>query len=164
MEKLPIALIKADEKGNVVSGEGRVRVAPEVNPLDAPEGSFDSVRGILTLSIPGHEPMQITGLPTISGMGTGPAGAGGKEGDRGLDGIMGSHGLRGEAGCPGPRGAQGEAGRQGPRGIRGPAGPQGMTGGTGPAGLDGSIQVFIQDEDPAKDGRRLLPGAIWVRP
>lgn len=164
MQKLPIDLIQAKEKGNIVAEEGRVRAVEVVNDVKAPNGSFDAVRGILTLTIPGYDTIQISGLATATSMGTGPAGSDGKEGERGLDGIMGSHGLRGEGGCPGPRGAQGDPGRQGPRGLRGPAGPTGTTGMTGPAGLDGSVQVFIQEEDPAKDGRMLMPGALWVRP
>ena len=67
-------------------------------------------------------------IPTVFGLGTGPAGP---IGPQGVPGPQGPQGDVGPAGSPGPQGIQGVPGSTGPQGVPGPQGPQGIQGATG---------------------------------
>jgi hypothetical protein len=70
---------------------------------------------------------------------TGPAGAQGPQGERGLTGDGGAQGERGPTGDGGAQGERGPTGDTGATGTQGAAGANGPTGPTGPIGPIGPI-------------------------
>lgn len=68
-------------------------------------------------------------IPTVFGLGTGPAGPQGPKGDTGSQGPKGDVGPTGGPGAQGIQGAQGNPGPEGPQGPQGPQGIQGASGG-----------------------------------
>ena len=86
-------------------------------------------------------------IPTVFGIGTGPAGPQGPQGIPGSTGPKGDVGPAGPVGPQGPVGAQGVAGPKGDIGPQGPQGPKGASGGTfADAPADGN-QYARQDNE-----------------
>lgn len=128
-------------------------------------GSFDNTSGVLTLELKNGEKLEITGFLTNSSIGTGPVGPTGPSGRDGRDGLNGIDGLKGATGSQGPAGRPGVQGPKGDIGFPGPTGPTGPAGPAGDKGDDGTVQIWIQEEDPANTGiDHLVPGALWIKP
>ena len=79
------------------------------------------------------------GEPKVSWSITGPKGARGLKGERGMRGAAGKKGPMGVTGAIGTQGQIGATGPQGPVGATGAIGPQGHTGATGAVGPQGPV-------------------------
>jgi hypothetical protein len=128
-------------------------------------GSFDNTSGVLTLTLKNGEHIDISGFTTPSSIGVGPVGPTGPSGRDGRDGLNGRDGDVGATGCEGPPGRPGRQGIRGEPGLPGPTGPEGKKGETGADGKDGTVQIWIQELDPASTGsEHVIPGALWIKP
>lgn len=157
--KAPLDMIQSPQQSGTVVAEGEsLAIKPLSENIDQISGSFDDATGTITLNIPAHGKVVITGLPTSNSVGVGRAGNQGNDGTPGMDGLIGAIGDVGQRGCRGPAGPQGKPGPRGPRGVDGPPGPTGSTGPQGIRGQDGRVQIYIQSEDPGPIGA----GALWI--
>lgn len=162
--KIPLSAVAADTDGTVVAAAGLLStVLPNSDETEF-KGTFDSAAGILTLTIPSLGTLQLAGFPVVTDLGKGEPGNDGAQGRAGVDGTVGVDGTQGPAGCIGAQGTRGDPGRDGPRGVAGTEGPRGPQGERGLPGKDGTIQVYMQTEDPATTGQNVQAGAIWIIP
>ena len=157
----PLEAIDAgSESGDVTSNALNLQVDPvDENIATSLGANYDSVNGVLTLSVPGYPLLRINGFMTPIHIKEGRQGKPGYEGRQGIDGTIGSDGDQGQQGCLGPRGPQGRPGQRGPRGQMGPQGEIGPTGPDGAKGEPGEFQVYIQNDEPIG----VEHGAIWVK-
>lgn len=157
----PIEAIDAGEQsGDITSNASELQVTPIDQSIATTLGAnYDSVNGVLSISVPGYPQLRISGFMTPLHIKEGRQGKPGYEGRQGIDGTFGADGLQGQQGCQGPRGPQGRPGQRGPRGQVGPQGEVGPTGPDGAKGEPGEFQVYIQNDEPIG----VEHGAIWVK-
>lgn len=163
LTKTPLDMIQAQgEPGTDVEFDGKQLVlTPQEAFLNSVvNGTFDAVTGTLTLSLANGNTIDIDGFLTQGDIGDAAQGPQGPVGPAGADGLVGVAGPQGPQGCQGPPGPAGRTGAPGVQGPIGPAGPQGEKGDKGDSGDDGTVQVYIQAEDPGAVGA----GALWIRP
>lgn len=158
--RAPLNMIKGQGAGQVIS-EGRTLRVESGTTVDDVEfgGHYESTSGILTLSIPDHGKLRISGFLTPNSIPT-QSRTPSEKGRDGLDGTMGLDGRTGDTGCRGQEGPRGITGARGVRGHQGERGHTGSTGATGEKGSDGKILVFVQDSDPGPVGAF----ALWIKP
>lgn len=159
-QKVPTNVMISPTDGPLVSKEGQIVTESQSEIITEPSGTFDPLTGVLTLSLPNVGSFNITGLPTTSDMGSGPAGQMGARGRDGIAGLNPLDGQRGADGCMGADGSEGLPGKDGPRGREGDPGGPGPIGEEGPAGQDGKFAVYFQQSDPGPVGA----GSVWIRP
>lgn len=123
-------------------------------------GNFDSVAGVLTITLSNGQELDVPGFLTQGDIGEAAQGPQGPAGPAGSDGLVGVQGTQGPQGCEGPPGPPGRTGSPGVQGLQGPQGPEGPAGPQGEKGEDGIVKMYIQAEDPGAVGA----GAVWVRP
>lgn len=158
---VPSDLISAGNATGQVTSDGRsLQVIPKnANIASSLYAYMDDASGTLTLGIPDFPELSIKGFLTQASIREGREGKPGSDGDVGLSGLEGSDGEDGGRGCIGPQGPQGKRGMRGMRGKQGPNGEIGPTGPTGSTGKSGSLQVFVQSDDPGDVGA----GSLWVK-
>lgn len=164
LTKTPLSmLLGKGSPGSDVTFDGKQVVVTEeqdINNSGVVTGNFDDATGTLTLILVNGQKITVSGFMTRNDIGVGPPGPPGAPGAKGADGLLGADGLQGPTGCQGPPGTPGATGPQGIPGVKGEQGAPGEKGEKGDKGDIGTVNVFIQTEDPGAVG----PGALWVRP
>lgn len=154
-------LSSENRSGDLQVSEGSLRIIPDDKaPNGKMRGYVDSTTGTLTIDIPNHGKIEVSGFLTRDDIGRGAEGSRGNQGNQGTDGAIGLDGEKGNQGPRGEVGDRGVPGVRGPRGKQGNVGKQGPSGGRGIKGDDAMINMFIQEADPGAPGA----GAVWVKP
>lgn len=163
---IPLELITSTNSGTLQSDAGTVQAVPSADATEPASGYFDSLSGVLTINIPAvGVSLRLGGLTVIGDLGSASIqGEAGKDGKDGINGTIARDGEQGPAGCVGSRGERGVQGTPGPRGIQGEQGMRGEKGERGEKGDAGTVQVYMQTEDPATTGQEVKAGALWYKP
>lgn len=168
LTRVPLKQLRATgNPANVVFDGSSVVTEEEVDSTDygIAEASFDQTSGTLSITLRNGETVDVSGLMTPNSVGVGLQGDPGLAGADGKDGLNGKDGARGDVGCRGPRGRDGARGPTGPTGAMGATGPTGTTGDKGDKGDPGTVQIFIQTEDPVNTSPDFIQiGALWIKP